>query len=185
MVPVADGCRGEHLTLDAELSPCACNESEYRVHDGGVSVRAGQWCGLPHPNETSRPKIEVTAERAELGSGEDTVVIVRVTNSGPDAAVYRVANRHLWTRLVQSNGQPFTDAVHASGPYNDEAFFELVPNGTMELRLPASASYDRWVGTGPSAKTERAKLSPGPYAIEVFLGELGGERTHLVPIRVR
>ncbi|AKU96606.1 hypothetical protein AKJ09_03270 [Labilithrix luteola] len=185
MVPIAEACRGELLTLDAELSACACNESEYRVYDGGLSVRAGQSCGLPHPNEKSRPKIEVTADRAELASGEDTVVIVRVTNSGPEAAVYRVVNRHLWTRLVQSNGQPFPDAVHASGPYNDEAFFELAPSGTMELRLPASASYDRWVGSGPSAKPERAKMSPGPYAIEVFLGELGGERTRLVPIHVR
>ena len=120
-----------------------------------------------------------------LAPGEGTNVVVRVTNPRPETSVYRVLNRHLTTRLVLKDGRPFPDAAHSSGPYNDEALFELPPNGAMELHVPVSGTYARWVGTGESATVEKAKLSPGMYAIEVFLGGLGGEGSRLVPMEVR
>jgi len=185
VAPVAAACRGAQLDLDAELSACACSETEYRVHEGKVAVRLGDWCGLPHPNERSRANVDVTAERTELAPGEGTTVRVRVTNPGPETSVYRVSNRHLSARLVLANGRPFPDAVHSSGAHNDEAHFELPPGGTMELRVPVSGTYSRWVGTGESAAMESAKLAQGGYGIEVFLGGLGGERSRVVAIRVR
>lgn len=185
IAPVADACRGEHLTFESELAACACGEREHRIYDGKLVQRAGDWCGLPHPNETARANLQVSAERTVLAPGERTNVFVRLTNPGPETSVYRVLNRHLTTRLVLKDGRALPDATHSSGPHNDEALFELPPNGAMELRVPVSGTYARWVGTGESASVEQAKLSPGTYAIEVFLGGLGGEASRLVPIEVR
>ncbi|HVJ91402.1 MAG TPA: hypothetical protein VM580_16480, partial [Labilithrix sp.] len=186
IVPVSEACRGEHLTLDAELSACACREREFSISNGGLAERAGYWCGLPHSNETTRANIGVSAERTVLAPGEGTNVVVRLTNSGPETSVYRILHRHISTDLVRADGRPLPDAALGwDGQYNEEALFELPPRGTMELRVPVSGTYWRWVGTGESSRTEKAKLSPGMYAIRVRLGELGGEGARLVPIEVR
>jgi hypothetical protein len=185
IVPIPDACRGAHLTLDEELSACACDETETRVVDGTPAVSAGRWCGLPHPNETRRATLAVSAERTVLAPGEGASVVVRLANPGPDTAVYRASNRHLSARLALANGQPFPDESLTSSRYADEALFELPPGGTMEVRLSVLGTYARWVGSGEGATIENAKLSPGTYAIQVFLGGLGGEASRLVAIQVR
>lgn len=171
VVPIPASCRGDHLSLDGELTACACSDAHYVQVDGKVSVRTGAWCGLPHPNEAAPVNVEVTAERPVVAAGERTTALVRVANPGGETAVVRVANRHLaWgTKIVQENGQWLPETTLSSGPANDEALVELLPHATVEIRIPVTVP----------------RLAPGRYAIRVPLNGLGGEAFRLVPVQVR
>lgn len=177
VVPIAQACRGSRLVLDDELSACACEDIERFDH----GIRGGTWCGLPQSNESTEATIRVTTEREDLASGEDTSVVLTVTNPGPTTASYRAPTRFLWARFVAADGEVLPHSVFGSGRYREEAIFELAPKGTMTARIPVPGTYLRWKN---EEDMERAPLAPGRYAIEVRLGGLGGEERRLLPVVV-
>jgi hypothetical protein len=133
-------------------------------------------------------EVSVVPERSVLATGEGTRVVLRVRNPNVTAAAYRLATRHLWARLVGADGAPFKDASLSSGTYRDEALVELAPGGVFEVSLPVSGTYARFTGSGSSATADRVedgRLAPGRYAIQVFVGGLGGADARLVPVEVR
>lgn len=191
MVPVASACRGARLTLDGamldgERSPCSCSERDVRTRpDGRLEERAGTWCGPAHASETRSADVSALAERTVLAPGEGTRVTLRVRNPSAQPAVYRLATRHLSARFVLPSGAPLEDAALSSGPYNDEALFELEAGGSLEITLQVRGTYSRHARRGQGATVDDVPLAPGAYAIQVFTGGLGGVDSKLVPVEVR
>ncbi len=185
-IELAPACRGAvHLAanaaaLDDDAWACACRETESM----GRSVRAGSWCGLPQANEGLPMELTVVAESTVLAPGEGVRVRIRLRNPNPTAATYRLPDRHLSARFVDLGGNPLTD-VHHSGPYRDEGLVELAPGGDLEISLEVAGTYARWSGSGADARIEQRRLAPGRYAVQVFVGGLGGEASRSVPIEVR
>jgi hypothetical protein len=191
VVPIPDTCRGARLTfsettLADDSWPCACHEELGSPSADGASrsVRAGDWCGLPQPNEGRAVDISVSADTALL-QGAGTHVVVRLRNSGAVPASYRFPTRHLYIEWVSPDGSPLPHTVFGSGPYPDEAIVGLDPGGTLDLTLSVAGTRVAWDGDGEDAGITRQPLSPGHYALRVFLGGLGGVRARLIPVEVR
>lgn len=186
IVPVVAACRGKKLKLDSELEPCACGEREVRQGpDGARLERAGAWCGLRHPEETTAVTIDVEAERPVIAAGEATHVLVRIANPNDRAVIIRFPSRHLHARLARTGGEPLEGEAFSSGDYNDEALVELEGHGAVEIVVPVAGTYSRHTGSGDSASIEPARLAAGQYAVRVFLEGVGGVASRLVPIELR
>lgn len=182
LVPVADACRGTHLTFDRDtIASCACDERQYVRYDGKWMMRGALGCGASHPKEVALADVEVIVERSTLAPGEDARIQLVVVNPSDEALLLRLPSTRIEARIELPNGQRPADAVGSGNAASDhEALVELAPRGTLTLKVTATGSYDRWLDGGKS--TDSSPFPPGEYRVRITTGL---PKYYYAPIQIR